>query len=169
MSLAKAAMLMDETNRLYGAINSYNNTLPTSFDALASGYGITQSAVSVSHLTAAQKGELLKTATGFYLAIAKEMLSGSVFTNLRSVGYTGFNDAIADIPNHYAGAVQVIVAANFTKTKELFDTVFAQFSGYAPPTQLNYTDAGIVELLEKVITVKNKLVEVTPFFDKIGA
>lgn len=169
MSLAKAAMLMDESNRLYGAINSYNNTLPASLDAMTSGYGITQQAVSVAHLTANQKGELLKTATGFYLAIVKEMLSGSVFTSLRSVEYTGISEAILDIPNHYTGDVQTVISVNLTKTKELFDTVFAQFSGYAPPTQMNYTDAGIVELLGKIIEVKNKLVEVTPFLDKIGA
>ena len=67
MSIPKADVLYQEHKRLYEAINSYNNTLPAQLDAMASGYGIGQVAVSVAHLTVEQKGDLLKTATKFYI------------------------------------------------------------------------------------------------------
>lgn len=170
MSELKADMLYQEHARLYDAINTHNNTLPSAFNLLATGYGIDQQAVSIAHLTTNHKGDLLKAATSFYLAIAKEMLAASLYPNLRAVGYVEpvLDNAIADVANYYTGTVCNIIHTNFAKTKELFDTVFAQFATYAPPTQVNYTDAGIVELLNKIVIVKNKLIEVQPFFDKVG-
>ena len=179
MSISQAEMVRKESDRLYSAINTYNNILPAQFDALLRGYGINPQAMSLAHLTDAQKGELLKFATDFYLAIIKEMLSGSVYTNLRS---TGFNEPVFDSAIVYVEVLLTsnlpedsdwrifgsIIHKNLSKTKELFDTVFTQFSGYAPPTQQDYTDISITDLLGRVAIIKNKLVAVAPDFNKVG-
>ena len=170
MSIPKADVLYQEHKRLYEAINSYNNTLPAQLDAMASGYGIGQVAVSVAHLTVEQKGDLLKTATKFYIAILTEIAGASIYGKLRIAGYKKpvLDAAIVDVAAHFAGSAAVIIQTNFIKTKELFDMALSQFSGYAPPTQSNYTDVGIVALIQKLIVVRNKLVEIAPFMDKVG-
>ena len=168
--LEKMAMQLNESNRLYSTINGFNNALPGLFDKMAAGYSVSNATTSLSHLSATQKGELLTAATSFYLAIAKEILGASVYSNLRSVGYKDpvFDAVIADVATYYTGEAYIAISTNFVKTKELFDTCLAQFSGYISPTQNSYTDAAIIELLEKIIIVKNKLAEVAPFFNKVG-
>ena len=152
----KSATLINESNSLYDKLNSLNNIYVPQILSMLAQFGISETSVSVSALSTKQKGQLLVTLCDFEKVIGDNIANRTFETSLEGAGYASPGDAYADIPNRFAGQTATILQTNLAKVGEtvaLLDSLI--------------DDNTLILRLQKLISIKNKVVEVAPQMNRV--
>ena len=152
----KSQTLLEESNKLYGVLNEYNNVYVPKIQDLLTGFGIDESAISVTHLDTKSKGKLLKGLAMFLEKIGEEIGERTFEQNIASAGYTDVIEAVADVPNRFAGQTAKVIQTNIVKTGETVAVLDASID-----------NALLEQLLTIIVNIKNKVAEVTPLMDRV--
>lgn len=157
MSETKTQALLNGANRIYKLVNTYHNVDIPQAQAMLEGYGINESVINTAHLTTKQKGALLMLLAQFLIKIGKEASERTFESDLIASGFASPQEAIADIPNVLAGDIATQTTVNFVKTAELVALLDAEVM----------SDDLLAHLLQMVINIKNKVVEIQPFLNEV--
>jgi hypothetical protein len=111
--------LVAENNRLYDAINTYNNTLIPSFEAILAEYGLTEpvTLAQLEGLTLRQLASLSKGINEMKAAMDTEAGQRPFESNLADMGYVDVDAAIADVPNRFTGESATIITNTLERIK----------------------------------------------------
>jgi len=152
----KSQTLLEESNKLYEALNEYSNVYVPKIQELLTVFGIDETTVSVTHLDTKSKGSLLKGLAMFLEKIGEEIGERTFEQNIISAGYADVDEAVADIPNRFAGQTAKVIGTNIVKTGETVAVLDASID-----------NALLEQLLSITINIKNKVAEVTPLMDRV--